>query len=813
MSHAVQASIPKATLPPRRPASAISAKKKKADSHAIEARYKSMLENSPANIMLADLDYNIIYINPASLRTLKSIEQHLPVTADNVVGSNIDIFHKFPGRVRQLLADPRNLPHIANVQVGPEYARLEVIAVYDEAGNWDSVMVSWDVVTERLRLEAVAKSNAETIASFTEFTKQLNEMSHQHDLGDIDVCLTPESFKGDLKAVAEAVNGMVNGHIAVKKKAMACVAEFGRGNFEAPLEKFPGKKAFINDTVERLRDNVKSFISEMKHMSDEHDAGDIDVFIPADRFEGSYRVMAEGVNGMVSGHIQVKKKAMACVAEFGRGNFEAPLDKFPGKKAFINDTIEQVRSNLKGLIVDTDDLVKAALAGRLETRADVARHEGDFRKIILGINNTLDAVIGPLSVAAKYVEQLSRGQMPALITDTYHGDFNTLKESLNRLIHAMQDVTNVAEKMATGDLTVSVTLRSQEDNLMRALKTMIASMQEISVAAERIAEGDLTVSVTPRSAEDRLMHALQSMVGGLTRTVGEVRFIASEVAAASQSISTASVQVSKGASSQAAAAEEASSSMEQMVSNIKQNADNALQTDKIANKSSKDAQESGKSVNEAVAAIKEIANKISIIEEIARQTNLLALNAAIEAARAGEHGRGFAVVAAEVRKLAERSQKAAGEINQLSTATLKVSEKSGEMLTRLVPDIQRTAELVQEISAASREQDTGAEQINKALQQLEQVIQHNASAAEEMASTTEELTGQAENLVSALSFFRTGSENAAPVRTPARTAVAKTAAPVEKRHAGHAQNSSSRGGFSLRMNDRTDSLDGEFERY
>ena len=194
------------------------------------------------------------------------------------------------------------------------------------------------------------------------------------------------------------------------------------------------------------------------------------------------------------------------------------------------------------------------------------------------------------------------------------------------------------------------------------------------------------------------------------------------------------------------------------MSNIKQNADNAQQTNKIAMKSAKDAQESGKSVLEAVNAMKEIASKISIIEEIARQTNLLALNAAIEAARAGEHGKGFAVVAAEVRKLAERSQRAAGEINQLSGTTVKVSEKAGEMLEKLVPDIQRTAELVQEITAASQEQDTGAEQINKALQQLERVIQQNASASEEMAATTEELSAQSDQLVSALGFFRTGDE-------------------------------------------------------
>ena len=183
--------------------------------------------------------------------------------------------------------------------------------------------------------------------------------------------------------------------------------------------------------------------------------------------------------------------------------------------------------------------------------------------------------------------------------------------------------------------------------------------------------------------------------------------------------------------------------------------------------------------------MKEIANKISIIEEIARQTNLLALNAAIEAARAGEHGKGFAVVAAEVRKLAERSQKAAAEINQLSATTLRVSEKSGEMLDKLVPDIQRTAELVQEISAASKEQDTGAEQINKALQQLEKVIQQNASASEEMASTTEELTGQSDQLVSALGFFHTGDEGNGRKGGGAKTArSAHSAAPRPSQSSG-----------------------------
>ena len=194
--------------------------------------------------------------------------------------------------------------------------------------------------------------------------------------------------------------------------------------------------------------------------------------------------------------------------------------------------------------------------------------------------------------------------------------------------------------------------------------------------------------------------------------------------------------------------------MEQMASNIKQNADNAQQTEKIALKAADDAKEGGHAVGETVSAMKEIASKISIIEEIARQTNLLALNAAIEAARAGEHGKGFAVVASEVRKLAERSQTAAGEINNLSASSVEVAERAGEMLEKIVPDIQKTAELVQEINAASNEQRAGANQINQAIQQLDQVIQQNAAASEEMASTSEELLSQAEQLQSTIGFFK-----------------------------------------------------------
>jgi methyl-accepting chemotaxis protein len=496
-----------------------------------------------------------------------------------------------------------------------------------------------------------------------------------------------------------------------------------------------------------------------------------------EQFQGAYAEIVRGVNTMLDAILLPIAEGNRILGQVSNGKIDELIaHTYKGDHEKMKQAINNVALVLQGLQKELARLSEASTDGKLSERGKHDQFQGAYANIVRGVNDILDAVIGPLNVSAKYVEDISKGDIPSQITDTYNGEFNKIKNNLNTLIVAMNDITG---------------------------------------AAEEIAGGNLTVKLRERSPQDKLMQALSSMVAGLTQTVSDIRSIAGEVSAASQSISTASIQVSKGASAQAAAAEEASSSMEEMVSNIKQNADNAQQTDKIANKSAKDAQESGKSVLEAVAAMKEIANKISIIEEIARQTNLLALNAAIEAARAGEHGKGFAVVAAEVRKLAERSQKAAAEINQLSANTLKVSEKSGEMLDKLVPDIQRTAELVQEITAASKEQDTGAEQINKALQQLEQVIQQNASASEEMAATTEELTGQSDQLVSALSFFHTGDEDSGRARkaTPAKSARAVQAAPAKAaKPNGHA-GAKAAGGVSLRLKDKHDDLDGEFERY
>ena len=383
---------------------------------------------------------------------------------------------------------------------------------------------------------------------------------------------------------------------------------------------------------------------------------------------------------------------------------------------------------------------------------------------------------------------------------------SSISQSLNQAITSIK-------KIAVGDFSGQITNINKDEigNVLEHINLTTLKLQESAQLAKKVSEGDLTVN-TNRKPEGELEIALRNMVIKLRDIVSGIMVGADNIAAASQQMNSASQQMSAGATEQAASAEEVSSSMEEMASNIQQNNENAKITEKIAVNAAEEVQQSNKAVSHTVVSMKEITGKISIIGEIARQTNLLALNAAIEAARAGEQGKGFAVVAAEVRKLAERSQAAANDINNLSSSGIEIAEKSGKLLEQIVPNIEKTSRLVMDISASSKEQNTGAEQINSALQQLSQVIQQNAAVSEELAASSAELLGQADQLKHAVSFFKVNDNdnyyNSRPGGGFKKHAYSNGFAIKNKPFA-----ETNRNGVHIDMGINGDGLDEEYERF
>ena len=515
----------------------------------------------------------------------------------------------------------------------------------------------------------------------------------------------------------------------------------------------------------------------------------------------------------------------------------AALAALKDQLAATSNATQQAATAIVAIGDSANDLTAAAdkVTKAFQRAAEIVGEGGNIRAAKISMNEGQTAATATFAAAAEFIDH-SKKAMTELSADSNQQANQAQMVLIGAVVVSLliaigsafwmslsvsgtlSRAVGLADAVAIGDLSQKIEVSSNDEfgDLLKSLNAMTHNLNATATVADAIAAGDLTVDAKRLSDKDRLGIALEQMLEKLRKVVSEAISAAQNVSSGSQELSASAEQLSQGATEQASAAEEASSSTEEMASNVKQNADNASQTEKIARQSSQNAEASGAAVAHAVKAMETIAEKITIVQEIARQTDLLALNAAVEAARAGEHGRGFAVVASEVRKLAERSQAAAAEIGTLSAETVKSAQEAGEMLTRLVPDIKRTAELVEEITAACREQDVGSSQINQAIQQLDQVTQQNAAASEQVSSTSEELTFQAEQLQATIAYFKideAGSSaqaiDGAVSKLKAKAATMKAAvAPPAAKAAPHKPKASAGGkGFALNLHPGEDETD------
>jgi len=613
---------------------------------------------------------------------------------------------------------------------------------------------------------------------------------------------------GDFKAIIKGVNETLDSVIGPLNISAEYIDKISKGEIpEKITDNYNGDfndiKTNLNQCIDGLQGLVESS-AVLKKMA----VNDFTSTING-QYKGLYAEVAKSTN-TVSERLQYIQKTFENIS---KGDF-TDLNNYKAigkcsENDQINPTIIATIETIQSIVNILDEYVTCFAMGQIENiHFDELKFKGAFKDIVSGLNNSAQTIVTPLHETSTVMSNIALGDLSSKVESFCFGIFDTLKESTNKIIEANITIVENAKLVAIGDLDVDLKIRSDKDELMKALIEMVKATKEIAEKTKVIASGNMTVELKPRSEKDEMIISLAEMIKAIGEIVTQVQQSSDNIADASQQMSSNSQQVSEGASEQASAAEQVSSSMEQMASNIQQNTDNAQQTEKIASKAAEEIMEGSKNVSMTVMVMKKIAEKVSIIGDIAFQTNILALNAAVEAARAGEHGKGFAVVAAEVRKLAERSHIAAGEINELTKSSVEVADKAGSLLESIVPDIQKTAKLVQEITAASIEQNSGANQINNAINQLNKVTQQNAASAEEMATSSEELSSQADSLKDLIGFFKVHDNGVSKQKS-----VVTKHAVVTKSNKKHVSLSSKSKNVSGGVNLMMDDHDGEYERF
>jgi len=629
-----------------------------------DQRVRQALDGATSSVMIADADGVIRYANRSVLDMLQSAESDLRKDLPNlesakILGSNIDVFHRDPRHQRRLL-EGLTKPHRTQVVIGGRSFQLVASPIFDAGGKRVATSVEWVDRTIEVRIE-----------------KEIATAIEAAGRGDFDRHLDVSGAEGVFKLLGERINALLfntGNSLAVIGEALNRIAEGDVSR--ATVGEFHGAFGKLKTDVEKVRGNVQDLMSELTYMSEEHDKGDIDVVIPVGKFQNDFARVAHDINAMVAGHIAVKKKAMACIAEFGAGNFEASLERFPGKKAFINQIVEQVRGNLKALNEDVDKLVTAAVEGRLQTRADSAKHQGDFRKIVQGMNDTLDSVTAPMTNIARAIEALGRNDMSVLLDGEFHGDFLAVKSAfdnaLTGLNATMYQIVDAVEQVS-----------QSADQLNSASQSMASTSEEQAAAVEEISSS-LVETNSQVQANTENANAANQLVIGTSQAAAQGQAKMEEMTEAMNAINAASQNIGK---------------IIKVIDEI------AFQTNLLALNAAVEAARAGQHGRGFAVVAQEVRNLAGRSAKAARET----------------------------ADMIEDSVKRVGE-------GVNIAKETRDALNLIVVNVVKVKDLVAEIATASNEQSRGVSQISSAMTQVGKASQEGSQQAEELASASSELS-------------------------------------------------------------------------
>ena len=664
------------------------------------------------------MDMNIAGVTDASSQfasTIAKANKHIEIALLIAIVMAMAIAWKMTRSITTPLKQALTLSqHIAN----GEFISQDAPTTNDETGK---------LLREMHRMQSTIQS----------IVQSLNEMSSQHRDGMIDYRIDSQPFHGAYQQLTTGINQMVEEHILAQTKSLQVVTAFGQGDFNQPLETFPGQRSYINQSIEQVRQNFNLLMDDVHTLSQAAEQGQLNIRVDVSRHQGEFQQIVAGFNQTLDAVVVPLQTTARYLDQMAAGHIPTQIEEhFVGDFNLMQTSLKHCTGAIHQLISDVHHLASAAQQGQLNTRVDVEAHAGDFQKIIQGINQTLDAVVSPLHVAADCVKRIAAGDIPAPIHNQYHGDFKVLINNLNTCILAVnrlvEDTRQIAGEAQQGQLYSLVDVTTHAGDFREALQ----GSQEI----------------------------LQRMVA----PIQTVKQAAETIHVAAAEIEKGNNDLSRRTETQANALQETSANLETLTSNIKQTAEHAQQASLQASQANQMALQGGEAFNALTTTMHginetsaQIAQITGVIDSIAFQTNILALNAAVEAARAGEEGRGFAVVAGEVRNLAKRSAASAKEIKELiaasvtqTNASAKQVSQAGHTMHEIVHAVQQVSHSIQAISEASGQQSSGLEQIYESMTSIDETTQQNAALVEEAAAAAESMLEQVHTLVESVNQFK-----------------------------------------------------------